>query len=183
MLKSAACAALIVICAGAAPLMAQDAAADAPEITFAGGASTITESHGDWTLICGVHEAEKACVVTQSLADQQRGQRVLTVEMEAGSEGAIGATVVLPFGLALADGVRMQIDDVSLGEASPFTVCYDYGCIADFDLDAGSAQLLGRGTNLRFVGIVADTGENIALSVSLNGLTSALERAPAVLAD
>jgi len=153
------------------------------DIPFAGGATAISETHGDWTVICGTRTGEQACVINQSLADEQTGQRVLAVELENEANGAVAGSLVLPFGLRLGEGVRTQVDAVTVGDTLPIRVCYDYGCVARLSFDANTATLLRKGTALRLVGTVDESGEDIALSVSLRGISSALDRGAALLSE
>jgi invasion protein IalB len=154
--------------------VAQDAAAAAP-ITFASGANSISETHGDWTLICGVQAAAKVCVITQTLGDERSGQRVVTLEFEAAGEGTEG-TLMMPFGLRLSDGVRTQIGGVTVGEPAAFATCYDRGCLASFSMDAEVTALLKRGQELNLIAIADDSGESVVVKASLIGFSSALAR-------
>lgn len=163
-----------------ASVLALPAAAQTATTAFPGGASALSETHGDWTLVCGLEEDARVCVLTQSLASGSSGQRVLTVELEPAAEGAIAGSLMLPFGLLLADGVRTQVDAVTIGDTIAFSACYDNGCLADFTLDAPAADLLRRGGSLRLLATVADSGENVTLTVSLAGVSSALDRARAL---
>jgi invasion protein IalB len=157
-----------------APAWAQEAAP--ARVTFAGGANTISEGHGDWTLICGVQEGARACVVTQTLGDQRSGQRVVTIEFEATGQGGAEGTLMMPFGLRLADGVKTQVDGVAVGEVAAFSACYETGCMADFSMDGDVMDLLERGNELKLVAIAEDSGENVVLTASLSGFSSATAR-------
>lgn len=155
---------------------AQEAApaAAAPAITFAGGASSISETHGDWTMICGV-QGKKVCVITQTLGDSQSGQRIVTVEFEAAGAGVEG-TLMMPYGLRLSEGVRTQIGGVTVGKTAEFSSCYDRGCMASFSMDGDVTNLLKRGQDMTLIAIADDSGENVQLKASLSGFTSALTR-------
>lgn len=150
------------------------AAPVAPAITFTGGASSISETHGDWTMICGV-QGKKVCVITQTLGDSQSGQRIVTVEFEAAGDGVEG-TLMMPFGLRLSEGVRTQIGGVTVGKTAPFASCYDRGCMAAFSMDGEVTNLLKRGQDLNLIAIADDSGENVQVKASLAGFTSALAR-------
>lgn len=177
---------LAVLLGLAAPVQAQDQAAAQPAeapIPFAGGATAISETHGDWTLVCGTREQQRTCVISQSLANEQTGQRIVSLEIEPKANGELSGSLVLPFGLKLSEGIKTHVDAVPVGGARPFEVCYDYGCVATFTLDAGSADLLKRGTDLNLIGIVADSGQNVTLSVPLGGISSALARSLTLTAE
>lgn len=165
-----------LLLSSAASLAQEAPAAPAtPAPTFATGAASISETHGDWTLICGVQEAQKACVITQTLGDAQSGQRVVSVELEAAGGGVEGS-LMLPFGLRLAEGVRTLIDGVPVGETVPFATCYANGCLASFALDGEITQLLKRGKEFNLVTVADDSGENVQVKASLTGFSSALAR-------
>lgn len=169
---------LTVLCAW--PAVAQT---EGTPVLFPGGASSISEAHGDWTLVCGEQDEIGTCVVTQNLSNSQTGQRVLALELEPLADGSLEGTLVLPFGLLLADGVRPQVDAVNVGDVLSVAVCYDYGCLVDLGFDAAGVDLLRRGTTLRFVGTIADSGESVSLSLPLGGISSALERATTLTVD
>ena len=59
------------------PAAAQEAATNAG---LPGGAQSLNEEHGDWTVSCRVEQAAKLCVMSQTLADSQSGQQVLSIE-------------------------------------------------------------------------------------------------------
>ena len=164
----------LTVAAGAQEAAPAAAAPAAPAITFTGGASSISETHGDWTMICGV-QGKKVCVITQTLGDSQSGQRIVTVEFEAAGSGVEG-TLMMPFGLRLSEGVRTQIGGVTVGKTAAFASCYDRGCMAAFSMDAEVTNLLKRGQDLNLIAIADDSGENVQVKASLTGFTSALAR-------
>lgn len=154
--------------------LAQDALPE-PAVTFTTGASSLSESHGDWTLICGVQDVDKVCVVTQTLGNQQSGQRVVTLEFEANDDGVAG-TLMMPFGLRLSEGVRTQVGSVIVGDTAQFSTCYENGCLASFAMDADTTELLKRASELNLIAIAGDSGENVVVTASLKGFTSAMAR-------
>ncbi len=92
------------------PVKAQVAA---PPNLLPGGASSLTETHGDWMIHCQVvAEAEasrRACVMAQRQTNAQ-GQQVLAIELLPSTEGLEGA-LVLPFGLAVRQAVSLTIEE------------------------------------------------------------------------
>ncbi|MGN7754935.1 invasion associated locus B family protein [Sinorhizobium sp. 22678] len=46
------------------------------------------------------------------------GQRILAVELNAPAKGKFSGILVLPFGLALAKGASLQVDDKATGQSS-----------------------------------------------------------------
>src|SRR5262245_37523598 len=83
-----------------------------------GGATSLRETHGDWVVNCAImgegEQASKVCTLSQEQQDSKSGQRVIGVELRPAS-GANAATLVLPFGLDLAAGAALQVDDGARG--------------------------------------------------------------------
>ena len=74
-----------------------------------GGASSLNETHGDWTVTCTAADGSARCTISQVQVNNEN-QRVLTVELAATEGGtAASGTLILPFGLAIDNGVAMSI--------------------------------------------------------------------------
>lgn len=160
-----------LLAALAVPALAQQA------VTLPGGATALTETHGDWTVRCQVRQPESriGCLVQQEQVDNQSRQRLLAVELVPGPGGALG-TLILPFGLDLDKGVSLAIDD---GQPSPnlrFRTCLPQGCLVPLNFAPEAVPALGGGKALT-VAATADGGAATPFSISLNGLASALARA------
>ncbi|MDR0786255.1 MAG: invasion associated locus B family protein [Gemmatimonadota bacterium] len=144
-----------------------------------GGANSLREVHGDWVVICSAQDGAKACVMQQELRVQQSGQLVLAVELQPKSGGAEG-NLVLPFGLALARGTSIQVDEGS-STSLPFRTCLPVGCVASVNFDAATLGALRRGTSLN-VSVTPDGGlPEMQWAASLQGFGSAYDRAAALL--
>src|SRR5262245_36055516 len=94
------------------------ATASAQEAALPGGASSLREAHGDWMVNCTIagseDQARKVCAMSQEQTDSNSGQRVIAMELQPG-ETASNVTLLLPFGLDLAAGAALQIDDGATG--------------------------------------------------------------------
>ena len=114
-----------------------------------GGASTLNETHGDWTVVCSAAEGPPRCVMSQTQVGGESRQRVLTVELRATEGDAVGGVLVLPFGLNLDDGVSLAIDDAASFGSLRFSTCLPVGCLVPLDFDAVRRQIIwlmfGRG--------------------------------------
>lgn len=148
-----------------------------------GGATSLREGHGDWTVSCNVTTqngtAGKACSLSQEQADGQSRQRVLAVEFRPNGDVSEG-TLVLPFGLALDQGITLQIDDGAALPPLRFRTCLPGGCIVDLNFDSEILAALRKGSTLK-VKVVADGGKETNLALSLKGFPSALDRTTALL--
>ena len=159
-------AALMVGAALASPSLAATA--------LPGGASSLTETHGDWTVRCATEGAGVICEVRQEQQSNDTQQRVLAIGLGSSAGGTSG-NLVLPFGLLLANGAVLRIDDKPASPPQPFQTCVPSGCLVPLKLDAAWTAMMRAGTVL---GISAQSvsGQDAKFSVSLRGFSSALDR-------
>lgn len=140
-----------------------------------GGASSLTETYGDWRVACQLVEATKHCVMSQQQL-RQDGQRVVTIELQTGPDAALMGHLVLPFGLQLDAGATLQVDEQPAMAPLSFHTCLPAGCVVRVSFNTEALTALRAGTALQVATRTADTGRDFLISVSLNGFTAALER-------
>lgn len=169
--KTAAIAAAFLL--GALPAFAQDAP------SLPGGASSLQETFDDWQVNCGLQESKVLCSMVQNQVDSQSRQRVLAVEINALAGDTASGLALLPFGLALANPVTLQIDDSAPSAAIPFRTCLPVGCIIPITFDGATLGALKAGTALK-IAATADGGNPANFSVSLKGFSKALDRIAAL---
>lgn len=141
-----------------------------------GGASALSETHGDWTVNCQVTGTNKVCSLSHQQFNKQSGQRLLAIELTTKTGQDSTGTLALPFGLALANGISLEIDDKKLDGTLQFNTCQAVGCLVPVTFDADTTPLLQNGTTLKINAIAADTMQPISFTISLNGFGSALAR-------
>lgn len=139
-----------------------------------GGASSLNETYKDWRVACEQQGTAKKCVLSQVQA-QQNGQRVLGVELNVPTSGAMSGVLVLPFGLLFDNGVTLQLDEKAPMAPLRYRTCLPNGCVVMLNFDAATTAALKTGTALK-VKVVADGGKEAQLSISLQGFDSALDR-------
>lgn len=146
-----------------------------------GGATALSEAHGDWTVKCGIRESEpvKVCGLTQEQFDGNSA-RVLAIEMFPLVETAAG-TLVLPFGFALDSGVQLSVDDGAPVASLRFSTCTPGGCLVPFEFGPDIVATLRAGGVLHVKGVVNETQKEAALKVSLKGFAGALDRTISLL--
>jgi invasion protein IalB len=167
------------ICAvAAATLMALCASLAAQEAGLPGGASSLKETYEAWDLSCQATPTPVCAVSHQQ--SQQDGQRLLAIELGKGQEDGIAGNLVLPFGLQLAAGATLQVDDGAVGKPLPFSTCLPAGCLVPLSFDAKEAAPLRAGTTLKVMVKSLDQ-KDVPLSVSLKGLAAALDRLKVLL--
>lgn len=82
-----------------------------------------------------------------------------------------------------SDGKKVPgdtMDATAPGEPLRFLTCLPADCLVPLTFDAASVAALGTGTALRITATVDDSGQNVALSISLAGFTSTLARLAAL---
>ncbi len=163
-------AALFLISTGltAFPVMAQEKA------ELPGGASSLRETYQDWTVSCQIINNVKQCALSQE-QQQQNGQRVLAIELQPNAEGGIAGITVMPFGLKLNQGVKVQIDEQAELPAIAFSTCLPAGCLLPISLDVKSVAALRAGQALKLKAASVD-GRDMNFPVSLKGFSAALDR-------
>ena len=148
-----------------------------------GGASALSETHGDWTVNCQVTGTNKICSLSHQQFNKQSGQRLLALELTTKSGQDATGTLALPFGLALAKGVTLEIDDQKLEGSLQFNTCQAVGCLVPVTFNADTTPLLQNGTTLKINATAADTAQPIVFTISLNGFAGALARTADLSAD
>lgn len=163
----------------ALPLTTPAAAQEAPSLP--GGASSLQETYQDWRVACRATDGTRHCSASQQA--QQDGQRVLVIELQTDPEGGVTGTLVLPFGLRLEAGVTLQVDDHPPLDPLRFRTCLPVGCIVPLSFEAETVQALRAGTRLKILAEASDSDDEVALAVSLKGLTASLDRTAALTAE
>jgi invasion protein IalB len=153
-----------------APVAAQSAAARP------GGAGS-QETFGSWTVVC--KEAIKLCSLSQTQTDPQSRQRVLTLQLSP-VDDKVNGTLIMPFGLALDNGVTLQVDDGPAGPVLRYRTCLPLGCLVSISFDAKLVAALRKGAALRING-VADGGKAETFTIPLDGFPAALDRTLALV--
>lgn len=159
-------AALTTILAVASPAMA------AP---LPGGAGSLVETFQDWVVACQAQESTTSCVMRQVQTNTQTNQSVLTLEFRNIAGGKLEGALLLPFGLALAKGVTLKIDDTAVGTLA-FSTCVPQGCLVPMGLDAAQVAKLRSGTALNVSATGLNPAQPVALKISLKGFPVALNR-------
>ncbi len=146
-----------------------------------GGATALSESHGSWIVSCQTVETKANCAITQNQQNQQNGQRILTVELgaTAGAETVQGV-MILPFGLRLADGITLSIDEETETTALAFSTCLPAGCVVPVTLEPALIAKLQAGKSATLLARANATGQDVVISVPLDGFAAALARQKAL---
>jgi invasion protein IalB len=141
------------------------------------GATSLTETHGDWVINCEVVKNIQQCRMSQQqFSPENNNQRLLAIEFLPSKDGALAGTLAMPFGLALAKPVVLAVDDTKMGDPAPFTTCYPVGCVVPLQLDPAATTQLNTGATLTLAATAADTQQPLTFKISLKGFASALAK-------
>lgn len=138
---------------------------------------TASENNSPWSVRCNKDEQGNAagCEVFQRITVKESGQRVIefAIGYPQGKEKPAKGVIILPLGVLLPAGVKMQIDDQEKIFAFNIRSCVPVGCVSHVNLSQEVLDLLKKGVvaNIQFV---ADNGQNVVIKISLKGFTKAL---------
>jgi invasion protein IalB len=171
MLKSTLWAAISLLFGFGGLALAQDTKVDAMPLD---GASSLSETHGDWVINCEVIKNAKQCRMSQQqFSSENNNQRLLAVEFLAEENGVLNGTLAMPFGLALANAVTLSVDGATVGQPVPFSTCYMVGCVVPLKLDSVASNQLQTGTALGLAAVAVESQKPVSFKISLKGFASA----------
>ncbi len=155
------------------------AGATAAQETTETGPSTLSETYESWTVQCAKTntggQATRNCQMSQELLQPESRQRVLLFAIAPKKgEGATKATLILPFGLRLSEGVRIEADGKELFRGA-FTTCLPAGCISEVDLSDDILKQM-QGNEKVTVVMTGNDGQVVRTDVSLTGFGAAYRR-------
>jgi invasion protein IalB len=161
-----------------APAGAQTGQTTGTPPVLPGGASALQETHGDWAVACTQPGGKKVCTFSQQQLDKDTRQRMLAIELSPGVEKTEG-TLLLPFGLAVARDVTLQIGEATVGTPLRFRTCLPAGCVVSLSFDSKATGELRKSKALT-VRATADGGQPAVFTISLEGFASAMARTAAL---
>jgi invasion protein IalB len=140
---------------------------------------TLSETYDAWTVQCATtgqgDQQRRQCQMTQELLQQESRQRMLLFAIIKG-EGNAKATLVLPFGLLLSEGIRIDIGQQEFARGSVKT-CFPAGCIVEIELPQEAVAELQAGSTAS-VFMTAINNQSIKTDVSLKGFGAAISGSP-----
>ena len=137
---------------------------------------TVRETHGDWQIRCSAARPGD-CYMVQlgyDVAGNPMAEFSL-VRFGDGRQAAAGATIIVPLGTALPEGLALSVDG---GEVRHyiFDVCTPAGCAANVALPEAQVTALKRGARVTIAFVpISSPDKTVSVSVSLNGFTKAYE--------
>jgi len=140
--------------------------------------SYIKETYGDWELQCFRSETgEDPCQMYQLLREEA-GNPVAEFSMfrlEGDTEAVAGATIVVPLGTLLPQGLKIAVDD-GTAKAYSFSFCSMVGCFARIGLTQTDIDAFKSGETAFLTIVPAQApDQRVLIKTSLEGFTKAYE--------
>ena len=131
-----------------------------------------------WSKICEVNKETKKeiCLLNiQVLSPENKPiAQVRVIEQKGAAKKLL--SVIMPPGLLIQPGMRIQIDKTNIGTAK-FQVCTPQACIAEASLGANLIGSMKRGNEMNIVGI-DQARKQAGFKVTLSGFTAAYDGDP-----
>lgn len=140
------------------------------------GPSSFSETYGDWVVSCQQAQTGLFCEMSQELRQQETNQRVLRAGLVATEGGQTIGTFIVPFGLSIADGAAMLVDEDRPIGSMGFRTCIPAGCVLRTSFGEDALTTLEAGAQLQIILQRLDGAEALSISLSLTGFTAALGR-------
>lgn len=144
------------------------------------GASSVSESYGDWTVSCTRPETTVTCIIVQSQGDSKTGQRKFGFELSSPKDGRAEGVILMPFGLAIEPGVTFKLDEQALGKGAPYSSCTVEGCMVPISFPTLATDGMRTAKTLTVTGQKANATEPATITVPLVGFPAAFDRAVAL---
>ena len=131
-----------------------------------------------WFKICEINKDTKKEICAMNIQifnpEQQPIAQVRIIEQKGAAKKLL--SIVMPPGLLIPPGMRIQVDKSNIGNAK-FQVCTPQACVAEASLDSKFIGSLKRGNEMNFVGI-DQARKQAGFKVTLSGFTAAYDGAP-----
>jgi invasion protein IalB len=140
-----------------------------------------TATFADWVVTCASvagRTPSKVCNMVQAQAMQVQGKTVPFSRVSVfypGRGQPIKITVQVPVYASVTTPVHIQTADSDPGIVSPFARCLPAGCFADFELKDDISKKFAAAHGAGKVVFADASGRNIAIPLSFNGFTQALD--------
>lgn len=134
-------------------------------------------TNGAWQVSC-VEDAD--CAMAQIGKDKdgtpilEMVVRKLPAPLEADGRTAIAVVdFITPLGVVLTSGLEVKIDTAP-GEAAPFQICTEQGCLVREPVDQSLIDRFKKGSNANVSVVAANQGDVTAI-ISLSGFTKSFD--------
>jgi invasion protein IalB len=147
----------------------------APKAVWPEGASSVSETYGDWTVNC-VRDTATQCNMVQSQGDAKTGRRQFAFELKTPKDGRAEGLILMPFGQSIEAGVSFKLDETVLGKGAPYLTCGPEGCYVPISFPTLATDAMKTAQNLTVTAQKREGAEPTVITVPLNGFSAALAR-------
>lgn len=141
-----------------------------------GGASSISETYGDWAVNCKLTDRQKQCWLFQKQGNSQAGEPVFAIGLRMTLDENTVGTILAPFGLKLDSGAILKLDEKDLSPALRFSTCVPQGCLLPVSFPAAAIDAMKKAKVLTVASLSLDGGEAANFNISLEGFAVAFDR-------
>lgn len=145
-------------------------------VSLQNGASSISETYGDWTVNCAIADNQKRSGFSQEQGNSQNSQRVFAIDLQPPANGQTNGVLLLMFGLKLDDGLKLKLDEQNFGHGARFSTCIPAGCLVPLSFPTVATNAMKKGEKLVITATRDGGGEPSMFTVSLAGFTAAMNR-------
>ncbi len=138
-----------------------------------------TATYGDWIVQCQARVTSppsEICDMAQITQVQGKNlpfSRVAIAHPEKGQP--VKLSIQVPVNASFSTAVRIQTADDDPGVQAPFANCTPNGCFAEFDLREDILKKFRAATKVGKLSFADAAGHDIAVPISFNGFSQALE--------
>lgn len=167
-------------------LFSSDSSASPPtaETTQEAPSDQAKAENSPWAVRCNQvkksedEESVEFCQIAQRLNEQESGKRFaeFLIGYPEETKGEARGIVILPLGVLLKPGVKMQIDDGKLYQFD-YRYCTDIGCVSVIRLSDATIEEMKKG-NKAAIQFISAKGLQINLPITLKGFTKAITDLP-----
>ena len=142
--------------------------------------TSLQETYEDWMVQCQTvvvaDTKTKNCELSQELRQKDTNQRVLAIGIvPASGDKETSATIIAPFGLALAKGLSVEVADKELVSGT-YKTCLPAGCIVELKLPTEMIKTLALNEKATIVMTASGTDQPMRTNISLKGFLKAWNR-------
>lgn len=143
-----------------------------------GAAATAPAVPDGWFKLCNTNPKnnQKVCVLNIQLKNENGAALASVRLVEAEGVKQKGFTIIIPPGLLIQPGMRIQIDGANRGTAK-FQVCSQQACVVETRFNSDIITSMKRGNQMKVIGI-AQNQQQVEFPVTLTGFTAAYDGPP-----
>ncbi|HFQ8225506.1 MAG: invasion associated locus B family protein [Enterobacterales bacterium] len=139
-------------------------------------AMVLQERYGNWMAVCQESKAKAGMECSAVQVQATSGIRVLSAQLSGTPETSLTGKLVLPFGMALMDGISLSADDKEQ-QTLKFSTCVPEGCVIPVQWNKEQLKTLMAASKWTLTGKnAAEADKKTELQLPVDGLDKALRR-------